>query len=410
MFIGPIIPILTSVALMILGSGALSTLIGIRLDAGGYGPVAVGVVTAAYYAGLTLGSLQSTHLIGRVGHIRAFAAFASIFSAATLGLALMADIYLWSALRFIIGFCLAGIYMCVESWLNDHATNETRGKILSQYMITLYAAMALGQQLINFDEPGGAFLFMIIAILLSLSLVPIALTRATAPALPNTATVGLGKLYRASPLGVAGVILSGALAGALYGLGPVFGAQSGFSIAGTATFMTVLIAGGVSLQWPLGLLSDVFDRRRVINAISIAMTIVSVLLVILPSDEGWLFSGLAFLFGGLLFSLYPLSMGHTNDHVSKEEMVGTSGALILVNSFGAIIGPLVASWIMSVAGPTGLFLFMAIGAAGLGAFGVWRTFVREAPSAEEQLAFRPIPQTTPAVAPLHPEHEEKTGA
>ena len=410
MIIGPIIPILTSVALMILGSGALSTLIGIRLDANGYSPIAVGIVTAAYYTGLTLGSLQSTRLISRVGHIRAFAAFASIFSAATLGYALLPGIVAWCGLRFVIGICVAGIYMCVESWLNDHATNETRGKILSQYMITLYAAMAAGQQLINFDKPGAAFLFMIIAILLSLSLVPIALTRATAPALPNTATVGLKKLYVASPLGVAGAFLSGGLAGALYGLGPVYGAQSGFSISGTATFMTVLIAGGVSLQWPLGFLSDVFDRRRVINAISIAMTFVSILLVMLPSDEGWLFSGLAFLFGGLLFSLYPLSMGHTNDHVSKEEMIGTSGALILLNSFGAILGPLVASWAMSLIGPEGLFLFMAIGAAGLGAFGIWRTFVRESPSAEDQMAFQPIPQTSPAVVPLHPEAEEDVAA
>src|SRR5690606_10782158 len=140
---------------MILGSGALGTLIGIRLAGGGQGPLVVGIITAAYYAGLTLGSLQCFRLITRVGHIRAFAAFASIFSAATLGHGLSPDLFVWTGLRFIEGVCLAGIYMCVESWLNDHATNETRGKILSQYMVTLYAAMAASQQLINFDQPGG---------------------------------------------------------------------------------------------------------------------------------------------------------------------------------------------------------------------------------------------------------------
>src|SRR5690606_9588060 len=146
-------------------------------------------------------------------------------------------ISIWTGLRFIEGVCLAGIYMCVESWLNDHATNETRGKILSQYMVTLYTAMAASQQLINFDKPGGPLLFMIIAILLSLSLVPISLTRATAPTLPDVASLGLRKLYEASPLGIVGVFLSGALTGSLYGLGPVFGAQSGFGVSGTAMFM-----------------------------------------------------------------------------------------------------------------------------------------------------------------------------
>ena len=404
--IGPIIPILASVALMILGSGALGTLIGIRLAGGGQGPLVVGVITAAYYAGLTLGSLQCFRLITRVGHIRAFAAFASIFSAVTLGHGLSSDLFVWTGLRFIEGVCLAGIYMCVESWLNDHATNETRGKILSQYMVTLYAAMAASQQLINFDQPGGPFLFMIIAILLSLSLVPIALTRATAPTLPDVTALGLRKLYQASPLGIAGVFLSGALTGSLYGLGPVFAAQSGFGVSGTALFMTILIAGGVFLQWPLGRLSDVFDRRRVIIVLSIALAIAGVLLLFVHSEDGFLFPALTLTFGGLLFSLYPMSMAHTNDHIQREEMVAASGGLILLNSFGAILGPLAAASTMSVAGPSGLFVFSSIAAAALGGFGFWRTFVRMPPPPEEQMTFRSVPQTTPVVAPLHPEMEE----
>lgn len=404
--IGPIIPILASVALMVLGSGALSTLIGIRLTGDGFGPVAVGIVTAAYYAGLTLGSLQCFRLIIRVGHIRAFAAFASIFSAAVLGHALSSNIVVWGGLRFIEGICIAGIYMCVESWLNDHATNETRGRILSQYMVTLYTALAASQQLINFDEPGGPFLFMIIAILLSLSLVPIALTRATAPVLPDVVALGLRQLIQASPLGIAGVFLSGALTGSLYGLGPVFAAQSGFGVSGTALFMTILIAGGVLLQWPLGRLSDVFDRRRVIIFLSVALSITSFSLVVVPDQEDFVFLGLVLLLGGLLFSLYPMSMAHTNDHVPKEQMVAASGGLILVNSFGAILGPLVAALTMSAAGPSGLFLFTAVIPGALSIFGFWRSFVRMSPLPDEQMAFRAMPQSTPVGVPLHPEMEE----
>lgn len=407
--IGPIIPILVSVALMILGSGALGTLIGFRLAEGGQGAIVVGVVTAAYYAGLTLGSLQCFRLIRRVGHIRAFAAFASIFSAASLGHGLSSDIYVWTALRFIEGVCIAGIYMCVESWLNDHATNETRGKILSQYMVTLYTAMAAGQQLINVDEPGGPYLFMVIAILLSLSLVPIASTRATAPTLPDVSALGLRKLYEASPLGIAGVFLSGALSGSLYGLGPVFAARSGFSVSETATFMSVLVAGGVLLQWPLGRLSDVFDRRRVIITLSVVLAFASALLVIVENN-GLVFAALTLMFGGLLFSLYPMSMAHTNDHIQREEMVAASGGLILLNSFGAILGPLVTASIMSLAGPSGLFIFSSFAAASLGAYGFWRTFVRLPPPPEEQMTYRSVPQTTPVVAPLHPEMEEDAAA
>lgn len=404
--IAPILPILVSVALMILGSGALGTLIGIRLTGQGQGAIVVGVITAAYYAGLSLGSLQCFRLIKRVGHIRAFAAFASIFSAATLGHAIAPDIYVWTVLRFIEGVCLAGIYMCVESWLNDHATNETRGKILSQYMVTLYTAMAASQQLINFDEPGAPLLFMTIAILLSLSLVPISLTRASAPKLPEVSSLGMRELYEASPLGIVGVFLSGALTGSLYGLGPVFAAQSGFGVSGTAMFMTVLIAGGVFLQWPLGRLSDVFDRRRVIIALSSALAVAGILLVLLPDNDSVVFPVLVLTAGGLVFSLYPMSMAHTNDHIPKEQMVGASGGLILLNSFGAILGPLVASSVMSASGPIGLFLFVSIAAVILSSFGFWRTFVRQSPDPEEQMAFRSMPPTTPVSVPLHPEMEE----
>jgi len=407
--VGAIIPILLSVALMILGSGALNTLIGIRLDGGGYTPFIIGIITAAYYTGLTLGSLGCSRLITRVGHIRAFAAFASVFSTATLGHGLTGDIYIWGALRFVEGFCLAGIYMCVESWLNDKATNETRGKILSQYMIVLYASMAAAQQLINLDEPSRPHLFIVIGMLLSMSLVPIALTRSSAPSLPEVSSIGVRRLYEASPLGFAGVFLSGAMLGSVYGLGPIFATQSGAGVSGAAMFMTVLIAGGVLLQWPFGWLSDIFDRRQVIIANSIAFFVMSLLLVAIPDKQGWLFSICAMLAGGLLFSFYPMAMAHTNDHIRKEEMVSASGGLILINSVASILGPLIAAAFMSWFGPGGLFIATGLASTGLAAFGLWRTRVRQSPAPEDQMNFHPVPPTTPVVVPLHPAHDDQEG-
>jgi len=228
--------LLMAVALLMLGSGMLSTMIGVRLSGAGVGAMAIGFVMAAYYAGLTAGSLYGYRIIVKVGHIRAFAAFASVFSVATLGHALHIDLVLWGLLRLAEGFCMAGLFMCIESWLNERATAKTRGQMLSLYMITLYGAMAAGQQLLMLDDPSGMLRFIVIAILTSLALVPVALTRSAPPILPDIASFGLRRLYEASPLGVAGTFVSGLVTGAIYGLAPVYGTQAGFGTAGTALF------------------------------------------------------------------------------------------------------------------------------------------------------------------------------
>jgi MFS family permease len=201
-------------------------------------------------------------------------------------------------------------------------------------------------------------------------------------------------------LGLVGVFLSGGVIGAIYGLAPVYAAATGFGMNGTATFMTVLIAGGVLLQIPLGRLSDIFDRRTIIIAVCGALALLS--LVMLAVENGtWLFLLSTLLFGGISFSIYPLCLAHTNDHVAKADLVAASGGLILLNSIGSILGPLIASAGMAAMGPKGLFAFSGVAGIAAAAFGFWRAWVRAAPSADEQAAFRPIPQTTPIVAPLH---------
>ncbi|HYD30656.1 MAG TPA: MFS transporter [Azospirillaceae bacterium] len=398
-----VLSLLLGVALLMLGNGALSTLIGLRLGASESGTAAVGLIAAAFYAGLTAGSLYAHRIITRVGHIRAFSAFASIVSAASLAHALVVDAPLWAALRLGEGFCMAGLYMCIESWLNDTATNETRGQVLSLYMVTLYGAMAVGQQLLHLDDRAGTLIFMVVSILLSLALVPVALTRTSPPVLPRIASFGVGRLFDASPLGVAGVFISGAITGSIYGLAPVFGTAYGFGVSGTALFMTALILGGVALQWPLGRLSDRFDRRTVIIGLSAALTLTSLAMIGAAGlDRPLILLAVAPLFGGLSFTLYPVCLAHTNDHVDKAELLSASGGLILANSIGAILGPLLASAAMAGIGPQGLFAYTATGALGATIYGMWRTRVRPPPPAEAQAIFRPLPQTTPVVTPLDP--------
>jgi MFS family permease len=404
--------LLMAVALLMLGSGMLSTMIGVRLSGAGVGAMAIGFVMAAYYAGLTAGSLYGYRIIVKVGHIRAFAAFASVFSVATLGHALHIDLVLWGLLRLAEGFCMAGLFMCIESWLNERATARTRGQMLSLYMITLYGAMAAGQQLLMLDDPSGMLRFIVTAMLTSLALVPVALTRKGPPVLPDIASFGLRRLYEASPLGIFGTFASGLVTGAIYGLAPVYGTEAGFGNAGTALFMTVIILGGVALQWPLGKLSDLFDRRTVILGLSAALVAASLGMVAVSEMAGDMqgqvvMVAVAALFGGLSFTLYPVCVAHTNDHIDKSELVQASGGLILSYSAGATIGPLAGSAVMSALGGPGLFVFTAASAASAVVFGLYRMMKRPAPPAEAQGPFRSLPRTTPVASPLDPRGEDE---
>ncbi|HEV7369479.1 MFS transporter [Arenibaculum sp.] len=400
--------LLLGVALLMLGSGLLSTLVGVELARAGADSTAIGFAMAAYYAGLTVASLKAHVVIAGVGHIRAFAAFASVFSAAALAHAILPNLAFWAVLRLIEGFCMAGLFMCIESWLNDRATPQTRGQLLSLYMITVYGAMGLGQQLLVIDDPAGTLRFIATSILLSLALVPVSLTRATPPVLPHVESFGIRRLWRISPLGIFGTFASGIVTGAIYGLAPVFGERSGFGTAGTALFMTVIILGGVVLQWPLGRLSDVFDRRTVVIGLCAALTATSVAMIAVAGiDAQWPLLAVTLLFGGLSFTLYPICVAHTNDHLDRSELVQASGGLILAYSAGATIGPLAASATMSALGPWGLFAFTAAGAFACFAFGLWRTRVRPPVPVAEQGPFLALPRTTPVITPLDPRSAEE---
>lgn len=418
----PIAALLTGVGIMTLGYGFLGTLLAVRMSVEGFATFTSGLVMAAYFLGLMVGSLTAQRAVAAVGHIRVFAAFASVFSAATLIHVFVIEPWTWAVLRVVEGYSMAALFLCVESWLNERATNETRGTVLSMYMITTYLFAGLAQFLLTMGAVEGFFLFALTSVLLSIALVPVALSRSPAPPLPELRVLGLRRLLAISPVGVAGCFVAGATNGAFYALGPRFGAATGLDNLGISILMGFAIFGGLLFQWPLGRLSDRVDRRRVIGGASLFLAAVGVALAAAVSRGAGVAEGteavfgargmtpwllvLILPFGGVLFALYPLSLAHANDHIDPKDFVAASGGLILFYSIGATAGPIAASAVMEGLGPSGLFAFIGAFAILLTLFAGWRLRVRAPVPEEEKAPFQVTPRTTYAVTELDPRSED----
>ena len=402
----PVRSLLVAIFILMAGSGFLSTLIGLRLEKGGSGTLMIGAVATAYFAGLTAGALRAGPVVHRVGHIRAFAAFVSLLSASTLAYALFQNVLFWASLRFIDGLCVAGVFICLESWLNERAEPKTRGSILAGYMIALYSGQALGQFLLNASGKAPSIPFLLASILISLAVIPVVLTRIAAPLPGQDAPCSMRQLYISSPLSFIGAMTTGMMLGAFYGLAAVHVRRLGLDLAQTASFMSVVILGGVALQWPLGRLSDRFDRRRVIVT-SFGATMMASLALTMTDGMGAQLLVLGALFGGLSFALYPLCVAHTNDRLAPAERVAASGGLVLLYSIGAALGPTGAATAMTIFGSGGLFLFIALCAAGTLIFGLWRQASSDPVPSESQQNYQILPRTTPVAALLDPHAPEQ---
>lgn len=394
--------LLVGVALLVLGNGLQGTLVAVRADAEGFGEQVTGLVMAAYFVGFVVGSVTVPRLIEQAGHIRVFAALASLASVATLSHVLKIDPWTWGGLRAVNGWCYAGLVMVAESWLNGSATQATRGRILSLYGIVMIGAWAVGQGLLTVADPDGFRLFLLVSILISLSLVPITLSRAQAPILPKALKLKLGRLYSVSPLGVVGCFASGLAMSAFWALGPVYARGMGLEDRGVALFMGVTMAGALVLQWPVGALSDRIDRRWVITGASLAAAAAAIALAAVPPNGVGRLLALGFLFGGLGIPIYSLCVAHANDYLEPEELVTATGGLLLLYGFGSMVGPVAAGALME-RGPGGvLFLWAGAVQAATAVFAIWRMRRRAPLTTVEREAFRAVPRTTAAVLELDP--------
>ena len=397
--------LLTGVAFLMIGAGGLSTIIAFRMGEADYPAIVVGLVTSLYFIGIVMGTRVCHQIISNVGHIRAFAALGSLMSAATLAHAITPDPFVWGFLRFVVGFATVGMFMCTESWLNEKSSNEIRGQVFSLYQVVLYLGQGAGQFLINIPDETGVILYILTSILMSLAILPVALTRVAAPTLPKPVRFKLSRLWGISPTGMTTSMLSGVIMGAFYGVGALFAEQSGFDKSQTAQFMGAVIMGGLVLQYPIGKLSDKYDRRWVM--LGVAFGTIAVCTAMLGKDEsngsGLLILGA--LFGGFSFTLYPLAVAYTNDFLTAEDLVPASGGLIVAYGSGAAMGPIAASFAMDMFGAGGLFGFIAAASVVLVIFIGFRITCRLAPVAEDAGEFQVLQRTSSIVYEMHPEGE-----
>lgn len=401
-----IVALLLSMAILQLGGGLFGTLLGYRASLEGFSREAIGLLMSCYYLGFLVGTQVGARLIESVGHIRTFAACAALAAVVALLHAIAVDPYVWAVLRVITGVALAGLFMVIESWLNEQASNRIRGRVFSIYMVVNLLSMACGQLLLQAAAPASFVLFSLAAMLFALSLIPVSVSTIEAPALPpKMARLSFTRLYHASPLGVVGCFGVGLVNSAVWGLGPAFAYDLGFRADYVSYFMATIMLGGVALQWPLGYLSDRIDRRIVIIGVLAVATVASFLIPILGDSKAALF-GLAALFGGMMLSVYSLCVSHTNDWLEREETVRASSALLLAFGVGAIFGPVIAGAAIGALGPAMLFVYTGAANLALVLFAAWRTLRRAAPPQEDKVAFVPIARTTPVVLSLDPRGDE----
>ena len=397
----------TAVVVLNLGIGVINTLLALRASIEGFPDAVIGVVMALYFVGLVLGAFYSGHLVARVGHIRTFAGLAAVASAATLAHALLPSPIAWGALRMISGFCMAGIYMVVESWLNEQATSQTRGRYLAIYMTLNLAAQATSQFMLTLSDPAGFELFSMAAILFSLALVPVALARIEAPEPTPARRMSVTRLYAISPLGTVTCLIAGMTVGAFWGVGPIFARQTGLDEAGIASFMASVMFGGLALQWAVGWLSDHIDRRLMIGAICAIAALAALGMSLVPDGHTGLLLPLAFLFGGMLYPIYSLGVSHVNDFVERGDFVLASSGLLFLYGCGATLGPILAGSAMEAVGPPGIPFYQAAILLLLVLIAVRRMSVRPTIPVEEREASIALPRTTPLVFELDPRTPEQ---
>ena len=389
-------PLLLGLSLLMVGNGLQGTLLGVRGGIEGFSTFEMSVIMSAYFLGFLGGSRAAPEMIRRVGHVRVFAALGSLISAVLILYPALAHPAAWTLGRVLIGFCFSGVYVTAESWLNNAATNETKGKALSLYMIVQMAGIVAAQGLLLVGDPSGFILFIIPSVLVSISFAPILLSVSPTPAFERTAPMSLRRLFAVSPLSCVGVFFLGGAFSAQFGMAAVYGGQAGLNLAQISIFVASFYVGATLLQYPLGWLSDRMDRRRLIMFVSALGGVGALIGAMISGQTGLLIA--AFIVGGMSNPLYSLLISYANDFLDLDDMAAASGGLIFLNGLGAISGPLVTGWLMTVVGPQGFWFFIGALLFATTAYAAYRMTQRAAPNVEDTVSYTPVMMSATPVA------------
>jgi MFS family permease len=351
-------PLLLGICLLLAGNGLQGSLLGLVAEDQSFSSAMTGIIMAAYFVGFLIGSQVSELFISRVGHVRTFAAFASLGSVAILVHGIFIEPLTWTTMRLVTGFCFAGLYVVAESWLNRETTSEHRGGLLAVYMIVTHVGLASGQGLLNLAPPSGLSLYVVASIVLSLAVLPMLLSSAPQPHFEfGREQMGIRKLWRVTPLGTGGCFLAGMANGIVLGMAAVYARRLGLDVASISVFMAAIMIGGAVFQWPIGKVSDRIDRRWVILAVAIATALATLAMQMVASNTLALVAA-AFVLGGFVLVLYPLFLSYANDWFNAEQLVSASSGLVMVYGAGAMVGPIGTGFFMGRFGTAGFTGFL----------------------------------------------------
>tara|TARA_Y100000590_G_scaffold65887_2_gene71202 strand:- start:957 stop:2195 length:1239 start_codon:yes stop_codon:yes gene_type:complete len=378
-------------AILCLGHGLQGTLIGVRAMYEGFSLTSIGIITAGFYLGYLVGSIILPLFLKRVGHIRVFAALASLASVAILLHTIILNPTTWFFFRILTGLSIAGIYIIMESWLNDQSSNESRGQILSIYMIVTFSFAGMGQLLLNLSDPMKVNLFILVSILLSISLVPILLSVTQAPSFESPKKMSLKELYIISPLGFVGALITGLTHGTIFGYGAVYATAKNLNTFEISIFMVIITAFGALSQWPIGYLSDKIDRRIILIGVTLIASILSIVIIITSYFSLIIFLVILAIYSSMCLPMYSLCVAHTNDFLNSDEIVSATAAIAILIGIGAILGPIIVSFFMNIIGADGFFVYLFIFHLLLGLFGIYRMGKRSKPTDLES-QYYPLPR------------------
>jgi len=354
----PISALLAGIALLLLGTGLLNTLLALRGSLAGFSEQTLGIIASAYFFGFFAGTFFAPPLIRRMGHVRAFAFFAAAMATCMLLHSLWVDSAFWMLLRLVTGVALVGFYTVIESWLNSEAPRERRSQIFAVYMTVNLLALAAAQLFLRLDSPAAFTLFSVSAVFAVVALMPVVGTRLAPPTLAAAPRPALRRIWRAAPVAFVGALASGLGMGAFWGMGPVFASRAGLDAEGVGVFVTVTILAGALLQWPIGRVSDGMDRRRALALVAAASTAGALLMAVVGAAGAMLLVAAA-LFGASAFSLYPVVMAHLIDHLHQDEILAGNAGVLLLHGAGAALGPALGGLVMGWFGTAALPLFIA---------------------------------------------------